>query len=268
MGTANETVRHRHHVIIVVVISLLLEATWIHLGSRKITNQCIKDFTTIREEGTKKGIVQNQQDEFLPWIVFCTETNQRRTTMSSVLTFRDATLADADAVVAITNEAFVADEFFKKKDYHQRFDLPSVIEMINTENSAFILAETTVDDRTELVGSLYLHWEIKTDENGREVIGKFSAVSVPSRFGKRGIGKALVDAAERRVIGLAKQSDTASASLQMGVISQREDLFPWYSKQGFVVAGEIRGDPEIERITLDEFKDTIYLVLMTKVLSL
>lgn len=200
--------------------------------------------------------------------VFCTETNQRRTTMSSVLTFRDATLADADAVMAITNEAFVADEFFKKKDYHQRFDLPSVIEMINTENSAFILAETTVDDRTELVGSLYLHWEIKMDENGREVIGKFSAVSVPSRFGKRGIGKALVDAAERRVIDLAKQSDTASASLQMGVISQREDLFPWYSKQGFVVAGEIRGDPEIERITLDEFKDTIYLVLMTKVLSL
>lgn len=188
--------------------------------------------------------------------------------MSSALTFRDATLADAEAVMAITNEAFVADEFFKRKEYHQRFDLPTVIEMINTENSAFILAEATIDDRTELVGSLYLHWEIKTGDNGSEVIGKFSAVSVPSRFGKRGIGKALVDAAERRVIGFAKQSeDRASASLQMGVISQREDLFPWYSKQGFVVAGEIRGDPEIERITLDEFKDTIYLVLMTKVLT-
>jgi hypothetical protein len=50
----------------------------------------------------------------------------------------------------------------------------------------------------------------------------------------------------------------------MGVINKREVLFPWYEKQGFIITGEIRGDPEIERITRDDLRDQITLILMSK----
>lgn len=198
--------------------------------------------------------------------------------MSQNLSFRVASLADAEAVVEITNEAFIADTFFKKPKYHQRFDLPTVIEMINGENRMFLLAESIPEaggDKS-IAGSLFLHWDVRQNGSLREVVGKFSAVSVPSRFSKQGIGKALVNEAESRIREIAKNLSRdhpdpevmTNASLQMGVINQRQDLFPWYEKQGFQITGEIRGDPEVERIVLDDMKDDIYLVLMSKPIDL
>jgi hypothetical protein len=108
-----------------------------------------------------------------------------------------------------------------------------------------------------------------------QVVGKFSAVSVPVRNGKRGIGKALVRAAEQKVQSIAQQRLAllegwkGSALLQMGVINLRRDLFPWYEGQGFVIKGEIRpSDPEVELITLDDMKSEVCCVLMEKALVL
>lgn len=99
--------------------------------------------------------------------------------------------------------------------------------------------------------------------------GKFSAVSVPAKNGKRGIGKALVQAAENKVKMIAQQAQVKQAFLEMGVINLREDLFPWYEGQGFVKLHEIRpNDPEVEMITLDEMKYQVCCVLMRKELSL
>jgi ribosomal protein S18 acetylase RimI-like enzyme len=192
---------------------------------------------------------------------------------SSKLTFRVATEADAEKVMALTNEAFVADTFFKKPKYHDRFDLETVLGLINKDNSAFLLAESSEGGELRLVGSLYLHWEIIESGSKREVVGKFSAVSVPPRFGRQGIGKALVDETETKIREIARSLEPVpdvetTATLQMGVINQRYDLFPWYQKQGFQITGEIRGDPEIDLITLEEMKDDIYLVLMSKPVSL
>eukprot|EP01031_Cornospumella_fuschlensis_P031564 gene31563-38149_t len=180
------------------------------------------------------------------------------------LAYREATLEDASIVVEVTNDAFMADTFFKKPEYHLRFTLDTVISMINTGNSVFILAETDRHSSRMVVGSLYLHWEVHDDE----VIGKFSAVSVPSKHGKKGIGKGLVAAAERKIREIASTFSKNHARLQMGVINKRTDLFPWYEAQGFRVLGEIRpNDPEVEMITLDDMKDTICCVLMEKVLA-
>lgn len=88
--------------------------------------------------------------------------------------------------------------------------------------------------------------------------GKFSAVSVPNHFAKRGIGKTLVKAAENQLIELAKREHdsrpgtTLVVNMEMGVINQRKDLFPWYEGQGYKIIGEIRpNDEELIRICLD-----------------
>ena len=55
--------------------------------------------------------------------------------------------------------------------------------------------------------------------------------------------------------------------MEMGVINQRKDLFPWYEGQGYKVIGEIRpNDAELLRICLDEVD--ICCVLMRKVIQI
>jgi hypothetical protein len=79
-----------------------------------------------------------------------------------------ATAASAENILELTNEAFMADAFFKKPEYHLRFDLPTVHDMIHAENSAFLLAKSN-DAGGSFVGSLYLHWEILRDNNHVQV---------------------------------------------------------------------------------------------------
>lgn len=79
-----------------------------------------------------------------------------------------ATIASAEVILELTNEAFMADAFFKKPEYHLRFDRPTVHEMIQAENSAFLLAKSN-DDEGAFVGSLYLHWEIVRDNHNVQV---------------------------------------------------------------------------------------------------
>lgn len=51
----------------------------------------------------------------------------------------------------------------------------------------------------------------------------------------------------------------------MGVINKREDLFPWYQKQGYEILYEIRpNDEEILRITREDMQNDICCVLMQK----
>lgn len=101
-----------------------------------------------------------------------------------------------------------------------------------------------------------------------KVRGKFSAVSVPSKHGRKGLGRGLVRAAEeklRKVSLSLSQPRQISLFLEMGVINLRKDLFPWYEAQGFRVIGEIHpNDAEVERITRDEFKDKVCCILMRK----
>lgn len=87
---------------------------------------------------------------------------------------------------------------------------------------------------------------------------------MPTKFEKRGIGKSLVSIIEAQLTDIAQTAFTAFqetctdatprlvVNMEMGVINQRRDLFPWYESQGYVVIGEIRpNDAELLRICLD-----------------
>lgn len=96
---------------------------------------------------------------------------------------------------------------------------------------------------------------------------------MPSKFEKQGIGKALVKAAEAQLMEIAqtefqvKHTKAVQACMEMGVINQRNDLFPWYEAQGYKIVGEIRpNDAELLRICLDDID--ICCILMRKTLQL
>lgn len=219
--------------------------------------------------------------------------------MSAVSTYI-ATVEDIDTIMELTNDAFIADAFFKKPEYHLRFDAATVKEMIEDDNSRFVIATQNIDGVETKCGSIFLHWAVESTQSNlqvtcsiytcmslpapsipslnkqyhpQQVTGKFSAVSVPTKFEKRGIGKTLVKAIETQLQEIAHKelaaitndtrSPTLSVNMEMGVINQRKDLFPWYEGQGYKVIGEIKpNDAELLRICLDDFD--ICCILMRK----
>ncbi len=76
---------------------------------------------------------------------------------------RIATSDDINVIIEVTNDAFMADAFFKKSEYHQRFTREDVEYMIANQNSQFILAENS--DTATIVGSIYLHWEFHPEKD-------------------------------------------------------------------------------------------------------
>lgn len=79
------------------------------------------------------------------------------------------TEVDVNAVLSITNDAFMADAFFKKQEYHLRFDLDNVRSMINEENSRFIIATQSVDGEEVPCGSIFFHWTISSTNDTLQV---------------------------------------------------------------------------------------------------
>ncbi len=107
-----------------------------------------------------------------------------------------------------------------------------------------------------------------------QVIGKFSAVSVASRYERQGIGKALVQSAEEKVLLTARQlqqktEKVVTARMEIRVVNMRYVLFPWYKSQGYIELGEIHpNDPGFDRVINEGYKGKVFLVSMRKDLPL
>jgi hypothetical protein len=79
----------------------------------------------------------------------------------------EADSSHAQTVMEVTNDAFMADAFFKKEEYFNRFDFQTVIDMMNSPNSKFLIMAATEDN--SIVGSIFLHWEVTETENELQV---------------------------------------------------------------------------------------------------
>jgi hypothetical protein len=90
-------------------------------------------------------------------------------TMSTNLQTHIATEGDYDSILSLTNDAFMADAFFKKAEYHLRFDRPTVKSMMAAPNSRFIVAALCNDNSKVPCGSLFLHWEVTTTDTETRV---------------------------------------------------------------------------------------------------
>jgi GNAT superfamily N-acetyltransferase len=118
-----------------------------------------------------------------------------------------------------------------------------------------------------------------------KVIGHFSAVSVPPKYEKKGVGKHLVQAAESKVISVAHEimasqeancksclgmassgtKKEVTARMEMGVVNLRDPLFHWYENQGYVAIGPIiPNDPGFDMLLSDEYKGKTHLILLRK----
>ena len=173
-----------------------------------------------------------------------------------------ATIESAREVMKCTNDAFMADSFFKKEEFHQRFTISDVEEHMRNSNSLFLIASSEAEPG-RIVGSILMNWTSSISNNFETFVGHFSAVSVPPAFAKRGIGKKLVQTAEQKLLEISTKSTLPSkVVMEMGVINLREDLFPWYESQGYSKHERLPDSDELARIKLDEVE--VYCILMQK----
>ncbi|MGW2031362.1 GNAT family N-acetyltransferase [Streptomyces argyrophylli] len=148
------------------------------------------------------------------------------------LTFRDATDADVDALVALIESAYRGDDsragWTTEADLleGQRTDPQGVLEVIKAPGSRLLTAER--DGRVVACCQL--------EHRGDHAYFGMFAVS-PALQGA-GLGKVVMAQAER----LARQT-WGVTEMQMTVISQREDLIAWYERRGYRRTGRTQPFP-------------------------
>ncbi|MEV7323194.1 GNAT family N-acetyltransferase [Streptomyces sp. NPDC093970] len=148
------------------------------------------------------------------------------------LTFRDATNADVDALVALIESAYRGDAsragWTTEADIleGQRTDPEGVLEVVKAPDGKLL----TVERDGRMVACCQL------EHRGTHAYFGMFAVS-PALQGA-GLGKAVIAEAERRA-----RREWGATEMHMTVISVREDLIAWYERRGYRRTGRMTPFP-------------------------
>lgn len=148
-------------------------------------------------------------------------------TADSPLTYRDATDADVDALVALIESAYRGDAsragWTTEADIlqGQRTDPQGVLEVVKAPDSRLL----TVERDGRIVACCQL------EHRGAHAYFGMFAVSPTLQGG--GLGKAIIAEAERQA-----RATWGVTEMHMTVISVREDLIAWYERRGYRRTGE------------------------------
>ncbi|MGI5396329.1 GNAT family N-acetyltransferase [Streptomyces sp. CA-251251] len=148
-------------------------------------------------------------------------------TAASRLTYRDATDADVDAIVALVESAYRGESsragWTTEADIlqGQRTDPEGVLEVVKSPDSRLL----TVERDGVLVACCQLEH--------RGAYAYFGMFAVSPALQGGGLGKTIIAEAERR----ARETWDVT-EMHMTVISVREDLIAWYERRGYRRTGE------------------------------
>jgi GNAT superfamily N-acetyltransferase len=173
---------------------------------------------------------------------------------SAAFSFRTATPADVEAVVALVESAYRGQSsragWTTEADLlgGRRTDEPAVLEIISGPSSLMLLA---VSPHSDLLGCC----QIERRPDGVCYFGSFAVRPV---LQGAGVGGALLGEAER----LARE-EWSCISMEMTVIAQRAELIEWYRRRGYVPTGETRPFPYgDERFGQPRREDLEFVVLV------
>ncbi|MFF4834143.1 GNAT family N-acetyltransferase [Streptomyces sp. NPDC001315] len=175
-------------------------------------------------------------------------------TAATGLTFRDATDADVDALVALVESAYRGDAsragWTTEADIleGQRTDPEGVLEVIKSPDGRLL----TVERDDQVIACCQL------EHRGDHAYFGMFAVSPAQQGG--GLGKVVIAEAER----LAREV-WGVTEMRMTVISVREDLIAWYERRGYRRTGQTSPFPYgDERFGVPQRDDLEFELLVKK----
>jgi ribosomal protein S18 acetylase RimI-like enzyme len=177
-------------------------------------------------------------------------------TADTEFTFRDATDADVDALVALIEAAYRGDSsragWTTEADIlqGQRTDPDGVLDVIKAPNSRLL----TVEQDGRIVACCQL------EHRGDHAYFGMFAVN-PTAQGS-GLGKTIMAQAERQA-----RENWGATEMHMTVISVREDLIAWYERRGYRRTGRMTPFPYgDERFGIPQ-RDDLQFELLVKPLA-
>ncbi|MFB9463855.1 GNAT family N-acetyltransferase [Streptomyces cinereospinus] len=172
------------------------------------------------------------------------------------LTFRDATDADADTLVALIESAYRGDSsragWTTEADIlrGQRTDPEGVLAVIKSPDSRLLTVERD--------GSVVACCQLEH----RDDHAYFGMFAVSPRLQGAGLGKVIIAEAERQV-----RETWGARRMHMTVISVREDLIAWYERRGYRRTGRLSPFPYgDERFGIPQ-RDDLQFELLVKELA-
>lgn len=169
------------------------------------------------------------------------------------VTYRDATIDDVDAIVALVQSAYRGDSsragWTTEADLldGQRTDADAVGAIVTSNRTRMLLA---IAADGQLLGCC----QLERRNHGVSYFGMF-AISPVLQGG--GLGRALLAEAER-----IARDEWGARSMQMTVITQRRDLIAWYERRGYTATGETEPFPHgDDRFGLPRRDDLAFEVL-------
>ncbi|MEU7721279.1 GNAT family N-acetyltransferase [Streptomyces tibetensis] len=153
-------------------------------------------------------------------------------TAATALTFRDATAADVDELVALIESAYRGDDsragWTTEADIleGQRTDPEGVLAVVKSPDSRLL----TVERDGRIVACCQL------EHRGESAY--FGMFAVSPLLQGAGLGKLIIAEAERQA-----REDWGVKEMQMTVISVRDDLIAWYERRGYRRTGRMTPFP-------------------------
>ncbi|MCQ4196449.1 GNAT family N-acetyltransferase [Streptomyces sp. BPPL-273] len=153
-------------------------------------------------------------------------------TTASPLSYRDATAADVDGIVALIQSAYRGESsragWTTEADIlqGQRTDPQGVLDVVKSPDSRLL----TVEREGRVVACCQLEH--------RGTNAYFGMFAVSPVLQGAGLGRAILAEAERRA-----REEWGVAEMHMTVISVREDLIAWYERRGYRRTGEMTPFP-------------------------
>jgi len=165
---------------------------------------------------------------------------------------RPATLADIPALHRLVERAYRGDTARKGWTHEadllggQRTDVEALSDMIADPMQRILLA----------IGADGLVGCVQVSQKNADT-AYLGLLSVDPDVQAGGLGKALIDAAERTA-----QAEFSASTIEMTVITQRSELIAYYERRGYALTGETRPFPhDDERFGLPVTRDLSFVVL-------
>ena len=156
------------------------------------------------------------------------------------LSFRKATIGDANAIVAIVNAAYRGEASRKGWTTEadllagSRTDFGDVVVLLEAQDSLILLAELAGHDGPAILGSVHLE---RTEEDA-EIAAFLGMFAINPDYQARGLGKQMMQAAEALV-----QREWDAHKMLMDVISVRCELITFYERRGYRLTGKVKPFP-------------------------